>query len=215
VTIRTPWVDAMLYLPFLSQLRSELSDVLGDAATFEFTGSTVIFTEIFEGVITSLARSYVFAFAVIAPILILLIGDLRRGMLAVIPNLIPVYLVLSLMGWLDIPIDVSTLLIGGVVLGLAVDDTIHFMHKFDRYYAESGDAEYAVRQTLATTGSALLFTTLVLALGFSVYISSYLENSSWFGILTSFATVVAFLADVLLGPALMVLATRGRRGERV
>ena len=127
------------------------------------TGGAVLFTRVFKGVNVSLARSYVFAFAVIAPLLVLLIGDLRRGLLALIPNLIPIYLVLGLMGWADIPIDVSTLLIGGIVLGLAVDDTIHFMHKFNRYYEDTGDARWAVHETLATTGSALLFTSLILS----------------------------------------------------
>jgi predicted RND superfamily exporter protein len=95
------------------------------------------------------------------------------------------------------------------------------MHKFNRYYEESGDARLAVHETLATTGSALLFTSLVLALGFSVFLAAYLVNVRWFGLLASFATVVAFLADVVVAPALMVLvcgrseAGRGASGEPV
>jgi predicted RND superfamily exporter protein len=161
----------------------------------------------------SLARSYVFAFAVITPMLVLLIGNLRQGLAAMIPNLIPVYLVLSLMGWTGIPIDVSTLLIGGIVIGIAVDDTIHFMHKFNRYYEATGDARLAVHHTLTTTGTALLFTSLVLGFGFAVFTAAYLTNIRWFGLLASFATVVAFLADIIVGPALMVLVTR-RRGQQ-
>jgi predicted RND superfamily exporter protein len=213
MTIRTPWVDAMLYPDFLDELDRSLHAILGEAISFELTGSAVLFTRVFKGVNVSLARSYVFAFAVIAPILLLLIGDLRRGVVAVILNLIPIYLVLGLMGWADIPIDVSTLLIGGIVLGLAVDDTIHFMHKFNRYYEDTGDARWAAHETLATTGSALLFTSLILTFGFAVFLASYLTNARWFGLLTSFATVVAFLADVIVGPALMILVTRS--GGRV
>jgi predicted RND superfamily exporter protein len=210
MTVRTPWVDAMLYPDFLDAITGSLRGILGEAITFELTGTAVLFTRVFNGVIVSMARSYAFAFAVITPLLVLVIGDLRRGLLAVIPNLIPIYLVLSLMGWADIPIDVSTLLIGGIVLGLAVDDTIHFMHKFNRYYEESGDAGWAVHETLATTGSALLFTSLILVFGFAVFLAAYLSNARWFGLLTSFATVVAFLADVIVAPALMVLVTRAR-----
>jgi predicted RND superfamily exporter protein len=211
MTIRTPWVDALSYPEFLDEVRESFSEILGDEIEFELTGGAVLFTQIFNNVIVSMARSYLLAFALIAPILVLLIGDLKLGLLAIVPNLIPVYLVLCLMGWADIPMDVSTLLIGGIVLGLAVDDTIHFMHKFNRYYTESGDAPSAIHKTLATTGSALLLTSLVLALGFSVFAFSYLNNGIWFGILTSFATVVAFLADVFVAPALLVLVTRGSR----
>jgi predicted RND superfamily exporter protein len=216
MTIRAPWVDAMLYPDFLEELDRSLHSILGEAITFEMTGGGALFSRVFKGVNVSLARSYVFAFAVITPLLVLLIGDLRRGLLAVIPNLIPIYLVLSLMGWADIPIDISTLLIGGIVLGLAVDDTIHFMHKFNCYYEDTGDARWAVHETLATTGSALLFTSLILTFGFAVLLAAYLTNARWFGLLTSFATIVAFLADVIVGPALMVLVSRagGRADDR-
>jgi len=214
MTVRTPWVDAMLYPDFLVDLREVVQETLGEGVEIEMTSGAVLFTRVFRGVIVSMARSYVFAFAVIVPILVLLVGDLRRGLTAVIPNLVPIYLVLSLMGWMGIPIDVSTLLIGGIVLGLAVDDTIHFMHKFNRYYEESGDARSAVHETLVTTGSALLFTSLVLATGFSVFLAAYLNNVRWFGLLASFATIVAFLADVLLAPALMVLVCRGAESRR-
>ena len=97
---------------------------------------------------------------------------------------------------------------GGIVLGLAVDDTIHFMHKFNRYYDEAGDARLAVRETLRTTGSALLFTSLVISGGAFVLLLGYMLTAKYFGLLFGFATIVAFLADVILGPALMVLVTR-------
>ena len=93
------------------------------------------------------------------------------------------------------------MLIGGVILGVAVDDTIHFMHKFNRYYEDFGDPVEAVLETLATTGTAMLFTSLVLCAGFSVFMTNYLENTAWFGLLAAFATAVAFLADVLVAPA--------------
>jgi predicted RND superfamily exporter protein len=128
-----------------------------------------------------------------------------------IPNVIPVLLTLGLMGWLGMPLDASTLLVGAIIIGLAVDDTIHFMHKFNRYFEDLGDARAAVRETLLTTGSALLFTTLSLGVGFGVLTFAYMTNARDFGLLALFAISVAFLADVLLGPALMLWVTRPRR----
>jgi len=118
-------------------------------------------------------------------------------------------MMLGLMGWLDIPLDNSSLLIGCIVIGLAVDDTIHFMHKFHRYYEQTADARFAVRRTLETTGAALLFTSLILASGFAVMMFAYMDNTTDIGMLTSFATLSAFFADVLISPALMVLAVGG------
>ncbi len=204
LTIRTPWVDAMVYPAFVEEVGQGLEQLLGDELPFELTGGARVFTAIFSGVIVSMASSYALALLIITPLLVLLVGNLKRGLLAMIPNLIPIYFTLAVMGWLGIPLDASTLLIGGVLLGVAVDDTIHFMHKFNRYYEDFGDPIEAVHQTLATTGTALLFTSLVLFAGFSIFMTTYLTNTAWFGMLCAFATVVAFLADVLIAPALMV-----------
>jgi predicted RND superfamily exporter protein len=201
----------MAFPALLDELRSSFREILGGDVELELTGGVVLFTSVFNGVIRSMASSYVFALLVITPLMVALIGDLRRGLAAMIPNLVPIYLVLALMGWTGIPLDASTLLIGGVILGLAVDDTIHFMHKWGRYYADTGDARFAVHETLATTGTAMLFTSLVLVCGFAVMLAAYMTNAYWFGLLAGFATGTAFLADIVLGPALMVLVSRQTR----
>ena len=113
------------------------------------------------------------------------------------------------MGWAGVPMDTTNMMIGGIILGLAVDDTIHFMHRFQRYSHQNGDAIMAIRETLETTGAALLFTTLVLGTGFFVICFAYMTNIAWFGGLCSFAAVTAFLADVTVAPALIVLTHRG------
>ncbi len=213
MSLRLPWVDAMVMPAFLEQFRPQLRAILGPDLDFELTGGAIIFTRIFENAIVTLARSYVFALVVITPLMILLIGSFQRGCVAMIPNLIPVYLVIAFMGANGIPLDMTTLLIGGVVIGLAVDDTIHFMHKFNRYYEDTGDPRAAVHETLITTGSALLFTSLVLGLGFSIFLAAYMIALQWFGLLACFAVVVAFLADITLAPALMMLVTPGRKHE--
>jgi predicted RND superfamily exporter protein len=143
--------------------------------------------------------------------MIFLLGSLSRGLLSMVPNLTPIILVLGVMGWLDIPLDMSTTLIGGIIIGLAVDDTIHFMDGFNRRFEETRDAQRAVRETLETTGIAMLFTSIVLAAGFLVFGFAYMQNVVLFGLLCAFATVVAFIADITMAPALMVLATNRSR----
>ena len=95
-----------------------------------------------------------------------------------------------------------------MALGLAVDDTIHFMHGFRRTYSETGSVEIAVRQTLQTTGQALLFTSVVLTCGFLVYLFSEMNNLWRFGLFTAFSVTMAFLADVLFAPALMKITAQ-------
>ncbi len=207
-SIRTPMVDGSHYPPFGDEVERIFADELDGLAEVSLTGMMVVMGRSLAASIETMFRSYSIALAVITPLMMLLLGSIRLGLIAMIPNLFPIVLTLGLMGWLDIPLEMFSLLIGSVALGLAVDDTIHFMHGFRRSYAGSGSVEIAVRETLQTTGQALLFTSIVLTMGFLIYVLSDLSNLSRFGTLTAFSIVVAFLADVLLAPALMKVATR-------
>jgi predicted RND superfamily exporter protein len=205
ITMRTPFSDGMHMPPFIEKIEREMRAIFGPEVGIQPTGLGVLFGRTFSIVNPTMAKSYAIALLVITPLMALLLGSVKRGLLAMVPNLIPIWMTLGLMGWLDIPLDNSSLLIGCIVIGLAVDDTIHFMHKFHRYYDQTGDARLAVRRTLETTGAALLFTSLALACGFAVMTLAYMDNAAEFGMLTTFATLSAFFADILISPALMVL----------
>ena len=125
-----------------------------------------------------------------------------------LPNLLPITSVLAIMKLSGIPLDMFTLLIGSIAIGLAVDDTVHFMHGFRREYARHHNADKAILDTLHSTGKAMLVTTIVLSLGFLVYTQSILKNMFAFGVLTALCIVFALLADFILAPALMKLLTK-------
>jgi predicted RND superfamily exporter protein len=214
ISLKVPWVDASLYPGFLDQLATRCRSVLRNDVKIEITGASAMEGRVLAAVVTGTARSYVIAFLLITPMMVIFVGRLGRGLISMIPNLVPIVLVLGLMGWAEIPIEGTSLLVGAIILGLAVDDTLHFMYKFGHYYEQSGNASQAVRATLQTTGVALLFTTLVLAAGFFTFTIAYMANVSIFGVLAGIAVLAAFLADVLLGPALMTLAVRWEAGRR-
>jgi predicted RND superfamily exporter protein len=207
LNMRVPWVDASLYPDFLRRLEELVRENLGDLE-FGVTGASALEGRVIGAIISSTARSYAIAFLVITPMMIVYLGSLRRGVLCMLPNLVPILFVLGVMGWTGIAVDGASLFVGAIILGLSVDDTIHFMHKFGQYHAATGSVGQAVRETLRTTGMALLFTTLVLATGFFTFTSAYTTNMANFGALTGFAVVTALLADVLLAPALMTLALK-------
>ncbi len=216
ISMRVPFEDALLYPKLVSDIRELASDRLAGLVEFELTGLMTLLAQIFDAVIRSMMRSYAFAIAVITPLMMLLMGSLRRGLVSLVPNLLPILAVLGVTGWLDIAIDATTMMVGAMVIGIAVDDTIHFMHKFNRYFEEIGDVESAIRETLRTTGSALLFTTFVLIVGFSSFGLAGMSNMRIFGGLSAMATVVAFVADLLVTPALLTIVEgRRARGRRV
>jgi hypothetical protein len=175
------------------------------------TGFVSLMTRSLNAISTSLQRSYLIALAIITPLMFLVLGTFRTGAAAMVPNLAPIILTLGLMGWLGITLDTFTLMIGSIAIGLAVDDTIHFMHVFRKYYDELHDTPSAVRETLRTTGHALLVTSIVLSLSFFIYAFASLANLVKFGLLTGVTIIFAFIADITLSPALMALSTRGDR----
>jgi predicted RND superfamily exporter protein len=207
-TLRAPMVDGSHYAPFGEELVRIFRKHIGERADVSISGLMVVMSRSFTATIETMMRSYVIALAIITPLMMIVLGSFRLGLIAMIPNLFPIVLTLGLMGALGLPIEMFSLLIGSVALGLAVDDTIHFMHGFRRGYARTGNVEEAVRETLRTTGQALLFTSVVLSLGFFIYVLSDLVNLTNFGFLTAFAIIMAFLADVLLAPALMTVTAR-------
>ncbi|MAG31982.1 MAG: hypothetical protein CL908_13940 [Deltaproteobacteria bacterium] len=210
VTVRVPMVDGARYNPYLDALLPELERILGPDVQITVTGLLRLLGNTVTAALQTMIRSYISAFIVITVLMVLLIGRLGMGLVAMIPNLSPIVFTLGLMGWLGIPLDMFTLLIGTIAIGLAVDDTIHFMHNFRRSLEDTGDPHLAVRRTLQGAGQAMLFTTLVLVSGFLVYTQAYMDNLFAFGTLTATAIAVAFVADVTLAPALVT--TLSRRG---
>jgi predicted RND superfamily exporter protein len=202
--LRVPNEDAIELTPFIDEVEAHFREVLGEGVEVTMTGGMAVSCRTFAAVIPSMTKSYAVAFLAITPLMILLLRSLRRGLVSMIPNLVPVIVTLGLMGWIGFPLDISTMMIGAILLGVAVDDTIHFMHVFYRYYDVTGDPAGAIGQTLQTTGRAMLFTSIVLSAGFFVQMLATVDNVTHTGALAGFAIIVAFLADVLLAPALLV-----------
>lgn len=218
VTLKVPWQDALLYVPFINDVKSrfeaefagrQLQD--GEAMQVTVTGIMSLFGRIIHAAIYSAAQSYGIALVVITVMMVVLIGNLRLGFISMIPNLAPIFSVLGFMGWMSIQLDMFTMLIASIAIGLAVDDTIHFMYNFRRYYEETGEVAEAVKHTLHTAGRAMLTTSIVLSIGFFIFMFASMNNLFYFGLLTGFAIILALLADLLLAPALMAVVVDSRK----
>jgi predicted RND superfamily exporter protein len=191
----------------------EFQAIMGDHAKVTITGMSAVITRTMGATIESMAQSYTLALILITPLMMLLIGSLRSGLVSMVPNLVPILMTLGLMVLADIGLDMFTLMFGCIAIGLAVDDTIHLIAGFRRYLAQTGDPARAVDLALETTGRALLFTSIVLTLGFLVFLFSTMGNLRNFGLLTAFAIGTAFLLDITATPALLVLVTRNRQAQ--
>ncbi|MBW2363120.1 MAG: MMPL family transporter [Deltaproteobacteria bacterium] len=198
------------YLDYLSSNEEQLRGLVGDA-DLTVSGFYALSSHVAELIVQTAMRSYVMAFLLITPLMIFFIGSLRTGLVSMAPNLMPIVIVMGVMGWSGVPLDMFTVLIAGIALGLVVDDTLHILHGFRRDYEESGDVEGATARTMQSTGRALFFTTVVLTCAFSIYGFASAATVVNFGILTALAVFLAFILDLFLTPALLALVYRERR----
>ncbi|MEA3228091.1 MAG: MMPL family transporter [Campylobacterota bacterium] len=208
LTFKLPWMEAGEYGELSDELTAVMKAELGDSVEITITGMVPLFQRTLSAAMSSMAVSYTVAFGLIAIMMVILLGSVKIGLTSMIPNILPVVLTLGFMSMVDIPLDMFTMLVGAIVIGLSVDDTVHFFHNFAKYHNKGLTTKEAVEQTMLGTGRALLATTIVLSLGFYVYIFASLTNLINFGILAGGAITIALVSNVILGPALLSLITK-------
>ena len=206
ISLKVPWIDTKDYKPFLQKIETIVNQNLQTHGQITITGMIPMLVQTVNSTIESTINSYVVAYGLITLMMIVLLGNVKLGLISMVPNVSPVLLGLSAMYLFQMNLDLFTILIGAIAIGLAVDDTIHFMHNFQRYHHETGDVDEAIVQTFLTTGRAMLITSLVLSLGFFVYLFSDMGNIFNFGAITGLVILTALVADFILTPAILKLS---------
>ncbi len=166
-------------------------------------GQVSMFSKMQELISHTLKHSLTQAFIIISILVFFVIRNIKLMIVFLIPNMLPLMMSLGFMGWMGIPINVGIAVASVVVLGLAVDDTIYFFNKF----SEARQREYDPAQTfdyiLENSGSAMVFTTLILSAAFSIFLLSDFIPNVHFAIMTISTMALALFADLLLTPALI------------
>ena len=211
ITIKTSWVDAVVGNKFIRDINRQLKDVFKGDEIFQATGLPALLARTIDAAINSMAKSYLIAFVAITLMMISLLGSLKIGLLSMIPNLIPICFTMGMMGFFKVPLVINSLMIGSIAIGIVVDDTVHFLYNFQKFYHAKRDPAYAVRETLVGVGRALLITSLVLSAGFFITLCSSLKHLVNFGFFTGVTILIALLTDFFLMPALMIMVTPRRR----
>lgn len=169
------------------------------------TGSFALMMRMADVISESQARSLSLAVVIISGILIVTLGSVQGGLLAIVPNMLPAVLAFGLMGLLGIPLDTDTLMIAPLIIGIAVDDTIHFVTHYRMALGRGRSATEALIQTIKEVGQAVTFTTLVLGVAFGMLAFSNYLGIAKVGIFGSLAIFVALLCDLLFLPALIYI----------
>ena len=165
--------------------------------------------EMMMGMVQTLNRaqfqSFLFVLLVVTVLLFFVFGSFRVGVVAMIPNVFPALAAFGLMGFLGIPLDGDTLIIAPLLIGIAVDDTIHFITHYRADVVRTGDIDAAIVTSMREVGQAISYTSIILVLGFTILIISNHMGIANFGFLTAVAFFAALLADLVLLPALFKL----------
>lgn len=195
-------VDSSERIQAFIQRAEERIKQLGPPLNAQLTGSPVLATRavtaITSGQISSLLISSVAIWAMLA----LMFTSPRAALLAMLPNLLPVMLYFAILGMIGVSLNPTTSMIASIVLGIAVDDTIHFLARFNADARAKANETAAVKSALASTLRPVTFTVISLCIGFLVFTGSELKNQVQFGALASLTLFIAWFADILLTPAL-------------
>ncbi len=168
------------------------------------TGIGLMWVKIADYIADTQLYGYSLVFVGIAVILCIAFGSVKVGLLTMIPNVMPVLVVMGLMGWLDMHLDYMKLLLATIAIGIAVDDSIHLVTRFRRRFYETGNYASALELSMRDVGPALVITTLILLGAFSCYQFSNMAVIADFGMLLSVSIAAALVADMLFMPALLM-----------
>lgn len=172
------------------------------------TGFTLMNQAVLESLVTNLFFSFSMAFLQVMILILIFFRSPKLALLSVAPNLLPLLLILAIMSLLGIPLKLGTSIVFTIVFGIAVDDTMHFVSSL--YYKGDHGPE-AINQTLRGTGTAMVLTSLVLSLGFSVLAASHFKANRDFGLLVAITMILALVADLVMLPALLHVLHRWKK----
>ena len=190
---------------FLRAVRAELVDTLGFAPEqVQFTGMLVLYNNVLQSLFNSQILTLGVVFLAILFMFLVLFRSLSLALIALAPNMLAAGMVLGIMGLAGIPLDIMTITIAAIVVGIGVDDCIHYVHRYLLEFPIDRDYRAAMYRCHNSIGRAMYYTTLTVVIGFLTLTLSNFTPSIYFGVLTVLAMVAAVLGALLLLPRLII-----------
>jgi len=203
ITARVAMDSSRALAHSMPEVEARMREIFGTAAHVTPTGIVYLMHQMEGYLLSSQMKTFLLAFLVITVVMAMGLRSLELGALAMIPNLLPIVFVLALMPILGISIDVGTVMIAGVALGLVVDDTTHFLYRLREERTRAVDTRDAIARSMNLSGRPIVFTSIVLSLGFSVLVLASFNPVVNFGILAGILIMLALFFDLVVLPALV------------
>lgn len=190
----------------IESIRSYLvNDLKIEAHTVHATGMAVLYNNLLQSLYKSQILTLGVVFVSILLMFIVLFRSVSLSILAILPNMLAACSVLGLMGWVGIPLDIMTITIAAITVGIAVDHAIHYIHRFQVEFAKYGNYRDTILACHGSIGRAIYYTALTITVGFSILAFSSFIPTIYFGLLTGFAMMVALMSNLTLLAALIMV----------
>ena len=191
---------------YLHELREQILEETGiEPERLQFTSLLVLYNNVLQSLFQSQIMTLGAVFIAIGLMFWILFRSLALALLTLAPNILAAGLVLGLMGLAGIPLDIMTITIAAIVVGIGVDDCIHYLHRFRDEIAVDQDYRAAMLRSHGSIGRAMYYTTLTVVVGFAMLTLSNFTPSLYFGVLTVVAMIAAVAGALLLLPKLIMI----------
>ena len=189
----------------IKKIKKDLVEEIGlKESQIKLTGMLVLYNNVLESLIRSQILTIGVVFLAILIMFLFLFRSLKYAFVAIIPSILASASVLGLMGWLGIPLDIMTITIAAICIGIGVDHSIHYIHRFRKEIELGYSSKIAVKNSHASIGKAIYYTSIIIIIGFSILSLSNFVPTIYFGTFTAFAMLIALIANLTLLPLLLI-----------
>jgi predicted RND superfamily exporter protein len=190
----------------LNKIKHDLRTIIQNKeTTFKLSNLMVLYNNMLQSLFESQIATLGFVIVILFVMFMILFRSLKIALISIATNIIPISAIFGIMGWLNIPLDIMTITIAAIAIGIGVDDTIHFIHRFKEEFKKDHNYVNSMRRSHESIGYAMYYTSLVIIMGFSILVLSNLIPTIYFGLLTVITMVTVLIANLLLLPRLILI----------
>ena len=190
----------------LNEIENTLENEFGfKKGEYRLTGLAVLYNNMLQSLFSSQIATLGVVFVVIMMMFVVLFRSLYLAVIGMIPNLLAASVVLGTMGWMKVPLDIMTITVAAISVGMAVDNTIHYIHRFKLEFRKTSNYEVSMKNSHNTIGRAMFYTSTTIIIGFLVLVTSNFNPTVYFGLFVSLAMFMALMGALTLLPQLLMI----------
>ena len=200
----------------LQKIHQDLAKFLNpNIVSYKLSNLMVIYNNMLQSLFRSQIMTLSLVLVILSVMFLLLFRSVRLTLIALVVNIIPIGIIFGFMGWLHIPLDIMTITIAAIAMGIGVDDTIHYIHRFKEEFTKDFNYIQTMQRSNESIGYAMVYTSITVIIGFSILVLSNLMPTIYFGLLTMLVMAAALISNLILLPKLLLLIKPLRKNATI